>query len=59
MKSIRLACVKYIASVHPEPGSNSSLVLIYIIIISNNIKSLKENILCFNKKLQGKINYER
>ena len=26
----RLACVKPVASVHPEPGSNSSLLILFI-----------------------------
>ena len=32
----RLACVKPIASVHPEPGSNSSLYIIFFIRLSLN-----------------------
>ena len=28
--SPRLACVKPVASVHPEPGSNSSLLILFI-----------------------------
>ena len=31
--SPRLACVKPVASVHPEPGSNSSLYLLFFFII--------------------------
>ena len=30
----RLACVKPIASVHPEPGSNSSLSIFFIVLDS-------------------------
>ena len=33
--AVRLACVKPAASVHPEPGSNSPLLNIYIHISSN------------------------
>ena len=32
----RLACVKPIASVHPEPGSNSSLYILFLIRLSLN-----------------------
>jgi len=34
-KLIQLACVKYTASVHPEPGSNSLFLQIYILINSD------------------------
>ena len=36
--NIQLACVKYAASVHPEPGSNSLFLQIYILIKSLNLK---------------------
>ena len=32
----RLACVKPVASVHPEPGSNSSLLFIFVFFFSNS-----------------------
>ena len=35
----RLACVKPVASVHPEPGSNSSLLLILFFLFSNSNKA--------------------
>ena len=38
----RLACVKPAASVHPEPGSNSSLYISYITKLDLTIRFLKE-----------------
>ena len=38
----RLACVKPVASVHPEPGSNSSL-LIYLIFIRSRFVLVEKN----------------
>ena len=37
----RLACVKPVASVHPEPGSNSSLLLILFLFFSKLNKASK------------------
>ena len=39
--NIRLACVKYTASVHPEPGSNS---LHFIILIKINYLNITKSI---------------
>ena len=39
--NIQLACVKYIASVHPEPGSNS---LRSILLIKNQLKIHKKTL---------------
>ena len=39
----RLACVKPVASVHPEPGSNSSLLFILFLFISNFKKNKTNN----------------
>ena len=39
--ALRLACVKPAASVHPEPGSNSPLLVIYCYISSNCVVSVR------------------
>ena len=41
----RLACVKPVASVHPEPGSNSPLLVILFFLFS---KKYKQDNCCFN-----------
>ena len=43
----RLACVKPAASVHPEPGSNSSLYISYISQLDLTIRSSKKLTLSF------------
>ena len=48
----RLACVKPVASVHPEPGSNSSLLFIFFFFFFFWIKSKRQMlkfVVCFRK----------
>ena len=40
----RLACVKPVASVHPEPGSNSPLLVIFFSFLSISKKEQKSNL---------------
>ena len=48
----RLACVKPAASVHPEPGSNSSLYILYtsslLLTLDQFLKKSTLSILCFS-----------
>ena len=41
----RLACVKPVASVHPEPGSNSPLLVIFFIFFLSLKRSKKSNLI--------------
>jgi len=39
--NIQLACVKYVASIHPEPGSNSLFLQIYKVINTERYENVK------------------
>ena len=41
----RLACVKPVASVHPEPGSNSSLLKLFYVFAQDSVFSLGSSII--------------
>ena len=46
LNSVRLACVRHAASVHPEPGSNSHVKSLILCFLKINV-----NFVCFLKKL--------
>ena len=39
---VRLACVRHAASVHPEPGSNSHVKVLYRLLLSNRVPDKNE-----------------
>ena len=47
LNSVRLACVRHAASVHPEPGSNSHVKSLILCFLKINV-----NFVCFFKSLR-------
>ena len=47
LNSVRLACVRHAASVHPEPGSNSHVKSLILCFLKINV-----NFVCFLKSLR-------